>query len=58
MFNKMINPHTVDELPNKLVPVMHNIYHSGLQNIFIIAVVCMALAFIYNLKHQDQGIVQ
>ena len=58
MFNKMINPHTVDELPNKIVPVMHNIYHMGLRNIFIVAVVCMILAFVYNLKHQDQGVVQ
>src|SRR5699024_9165780 len=58
MFNKMINPHTVDELPNKIVPVMHNMYHMGLRNIFIVAVVCMILAFVYNLKHQDQGVVQ
>ena len=58
MFNKMINPHTVDELPNKIVPVMHNIYHMGLRNIFIVAVICMILAFVYNLKHQDQGVVQ
>ncbi|MCM6764606.1 MDR family MFS transporter [Weissella paramesenteroides] len=58
MFNKMINPHTVDELPNNLVPIMHNIYHTGLRNIFIVAVICMVLAFVYNLKHQDQGVVQ
>lgn len=52
MFNKMINPHTVDQLPDKLTPLMHSIYHNGLHNIFTIAVGCMALAFIFNLLKQ------
>ena len=52
MFNKMINPHTVDQLPDKLIPLMHSIYHNGLHNIFTIAVGCMALAFIFNLLKQ------
>ncbi|GAW62923.1 EmrB QacA subfamily drug resistance transporter [Ligilactobacillus acidipiscis DSM 15836] len=52
MFNKMINPHTVDQLPDKLIPLMHQIYHNGLQNVFTIAVGCMALAFVLNLLKQ------
>ncbi|GBG95149.1 major facilitator superfamily transporter [Ligilactobacillus salitolerans] len=52
MFNKMINPHTVDDLPDKLIPLMHQIYHQGLHNIFTIAVGCMALAFVFNLVKQ------
>lgn len=52
MFNKMINPHTVDQLPDKLIPLMHQIYHTGLHNVFTIAVLCMAAAFLLNLLKQ------
>lgn len=58
MFNKMINPHTVDQLPDKLIPVMHQIYHTGLHNIFTIAVLCMAAAFLFNLLKQKNYHVQ
>ena len=52
MFNKMINPHTVSQLPDSLIPLLHQIYHTGLHNIFLIATICMALVFILNLLKQ------
>lgn len=52
MMNKVINPQTVHQLPDTLIPTLRHIYYAGLHNVFILGYVFIVLAFIINLLKQ------
>lgn len=57
MINKLINPQTAKELPEKLLPQLRNILYSGIHNVFLLAIILIILAYLINFfdrknKHQ------
>lgn len=55
MMNKMINPQTVTQLPQHLIPTLRQIYYTGLHNVFLVALGLVMLALIVNIFDQQDS---
>lgn len=55
MMNKMINPQTVTQLPQHLIPTLRQIYYGGLHNVFLIGLALVVLALIVNVFDQQDS---
>ena len=55
MMNKMINPQTVTQLPQHLIPTLRQIYYTGLHNVFLVALGLVMLALAVNIFDQQDS---
>jgi EmrB/QacA subfamily drug resistance transporter len=54
MMNKLINPHTVNQLPASVVPQLRNILFSALHGVYLACLVVVVLGIILNLLDRKQ----
>jgi len=55
MMNRLINPQTASQLPEKLLPALRHILYNGLHWVYVIGFLIVVLTFVINrLDHSDQ----
>ncbi|QMU07339.1 MFS transporter [Levilactobacillus suantsaii] len=55
MMNQLINPQTAQDLPAKLMPMLHGILYQGLHAIFIAGVLVIVIAYLANALDRHSG---